>query len=78
LLHKFEAYEKKGWGVVVIKSKRLPFRLFSLNPDRVLYKPDFPEAKWHELDTEKIDAEVLFSREDAFQTMAYIRSVQGF
>lgn len=76
LLNKVEAYQREGFGVVVFTQMRLPFRLFSRKPDKLLFKPDFPSAKFYELDDTKLDAEKFFELENAFQAMAYIRSTQ--
>lgn len=68
-------FEKPGVGVVVFQLTRFPFRIFTRNSSSVMFKPDFPNAGLYKLNLELVDLEKLMAIEDAYEAMAYLRSV---
>lgn len=77
LLRKYYAYEKEGVGELVMSELRLPFRAFRPNSLQVAFRPALSGARWHQIDTEKVQPEKLFESESPFEAMNYIRTQQA-
>lgn len=78
LLKKVELFEAEKVGLIALVSVRLPFRVFfRKNRYQFLFKPNFSGAKWYNLDHLKVNAEELAKAEDAYEAMAYLRSIEG-
>jgi hypothetical protein len=75
LVKRNKYFEKPGVGVVVFQLTRFPFRIFTRLAAVVLFKPDFPNAGLYKLNLDVVDLEKLMAIKDAYEAMAYLRSV---
>jgi hypothetical protein len=78
LKHKIEIYSKEGLGLIGLMSVRLPFRIFSMKPYKVMFKPDFDGAKFYYINLEAVDIEHLLKFENPYEAMSYLRNIENF
>ena len=78
LTSKVELYESESVGKILFLMKRLPFRSLLRNPDKVMFQPAFPSARWYWLNTDVVDVEKLAACETPNEAMAYLRSIENF
>lgn len=77
LFRKYYSFEKEGVGELIMSELRLPFRALWPNSLKVLFRPALSGAKWHQIDTEKVQPIELMGAESAIEAMNYIRTQQA-
>lgn len=77
LIRKYYAFEKEGVGELIMSELRLPFRVLWPNSLKVLFRPALSGAKWHPIDTEKVQPIELMETSSAIEAMNYIRPQQA-
>ena len=75
LVTKRDAYRNNDGEAVLLITVRLPFSVFTREPEKIYYRP-FNEAGWYKLDSRDIEhLTELFTQQNPYQTMARLRQL---